>query len=126
MAIRTFNIDSFPKGYYMSWFVTTQATFLVKVKLFDDSKVYFEKEKQSPDINPPLAEGADTIAGNNLKITIEEPESKELKSSIISYNIPTADTASIVGHGYNIFIEDKDDNDYNDVSISLIAWKTKG
>lgn len=125
MATQTFNIDSFPKGHYMSWFATTQAEFLVKAKLFDDSKVYFEKSKQSRDIDPPLAQGADTIGGDNLKLTIEEPQSKVLDSSITAYNITTND-GSVVGYGYSICIEDQTDKDYNDVGISLVAWKSKG
>jgi len=109
----------------MSWFVTTQAAFLVKAKLFDDSKVYFEGSRQSRQIEPPLAQGADTIVGNNLNLMIDEPQSTKIDSSINTYNI-TTDDGTIVGYGYNICIEDQTDKDYNDVSISLVAWKTKG
>ena len=31
----------------------------------------------------------------------------------------------IVGQGYNILIEDADDDDYNDLYVSLIAWKAE-
>jgi len=125
MALKTFNIDSFPTGYYMSWLVTTQAAFLVKAKLSDDKKVYFDKSKKSTDINPPLALGADTIIGKKLSLTIDEPESSNIDSSINAYNI-TASDGSVVGYGYNICIEDQADKDYNDVCISLVAWKSKG
>jgi len=122
MAQKTFHIDSFPQGYFMSWFVTTQAAFLVKAKLYDDSKVYFEAEKQSMNIEPPLSSGYGTIVGNQLRLDIDEPQSAKLDSSINTYNI-TTDTGAIVGYGYNICIEDYNDHDYNDVSISLVAWK---
>ncbi|MEA3427854.1 MAG: hypothetical protein U9Q84_01260 [Thermodesulfobacteriota bacterium] len=125
MATKTYHIDSFPTGYYMSWFVTTQAAFLVTAKLFDDSKVYFDKPKESRDISPPLAQGTDTILGKNLKLIIDEPQSSRIDSSINTYNITTND-GTIVGYGYNICIEDQTDKDYNDVSISLVAWKSKG
>ncbi|ACF13137.1 conserved hypothetical protein [Chloroherpeton thalassium ATCC 35110] len=125
MAKKTFHIDSFQKGYFMSWFVTTQAAFLVKAKLYDSSKVYFEAQKQSVNIEPPLSTGYGTIMGNSLCLDIDEPQSANLDSSINTYNI-TTDTGAIVGYGYNICIEDQNDRDYNDVSISLVAWKHRG
>ncbi len=125
MASRTFNISSFPKDYFMSWFVTTQAAYLVNAKLFDNSKTYFQNSKQSTNINPPLAQGAETIQGNNIQIIIDEPQSSNLSASINAYNI-TNDSGSVVGYGYNISIEDQSDNDFNDVCISLVAWRNKG
>ena len=125
MATKTFNIDSFPTGHYMSWFVTTQAAFLVNARLFDDKHEYFKASKKSTNITPPLAQGAGDIKGKNLKLTIDEPESDKLDSSINAYNI-TASDGSVVGYGYNICIEDQADKDYNDVCISLVAWKSKG
>lgn len=125
MASKTFNIDSFPQGYFMSWCITTQAAFRVNAKLFDNSTVYFNASKQSTDIQPPLAIGAAPIAGSNVKLTIDEPQSSKLDASINTYNI-TTDNGSIVGYGYNISIEDESDKDYNDACISLVAWKNKG
>ncbi|MCS3461281.1 hypothetical protein ACW5WQ_18410 [Aeromonas rivuli] len=125
MANKTFNIDSFPAGYYMSWFVTTQAAFLIKAKLYDGNKVYFDKQKQSVDINPPLAQGADFVQGGQVKLSIDIAQSVKLSSSINTYNITTND-GTVIGYGYNISIEDQDDDDYNDVAISLVAWKNKG
>ncbi|MFY0629471.1 MAG: hypothetical protein JXR05_03760 [Flavobacteriaceae bacterium] len=109
----------------MSWFVTTQAAYLVNAKLFDNSKTYFEKSKQSININPPLAQGAEIIQGNNIRMIIEEPQSSNLRASINAYNI-TNDSGSVVGYGYNISIEDYLDEDFNDVCISLVAWRNKG
>lgn len=125
MASKTFNIDSFPIGYYMSWFVTTQAAFKIDVKLFDSSKTYFDASKQSTDIEPPLAQGAGFISGNNLQMSVVDTQSSKLDGSINTYNI-TTNTGTIVGYGYSICIEDQNDQDYNDVAISLVAWKNKG
>lgn len=125
MASKIFNIDSFPTGYYMAWFVTTQAAFLVNAKLYDSETTYFQNSKQSTNINPPLAQGAQMIAGNSIQLSIDEPQSTQLSSSINTYNI-TTDDGTVVGYGYNISIEDQTDKDYNDVSISLVAWKNKG
>lgn len=125
MAQKIFTIDSFPRGYYMSWFVTTQAAYTVTASLSDSSKQYFNNTKTSTDIAPPLAQGADFIQGNGLKLSINIPQSSSLDSSINTYAI-TTDTGAIVGYGYNICIEDSHDKDYNDVCVSLVAWKNKG
>lgn len=125
MASKTFNIDSFPSGYFMSWFVTTQAAFTVYAKLYDSNTKYFDDSKTSTSISPPLAQGSADIIGSNVKISINEPQSNQLISSINTYNI-TNDSGSIVGFGYNICIEDSGDADFNDVSINLVAWKSKG
>lgn len=125
MASKTFNIDSFPKGYFMSWCVTTQAAYKVNVKLYDDKSTYFSGSRQSRNAMPPLSVSAADIAGNNLKINIDIPESNKIESSINTYSI-TTNNGTIVGYGYNISVEDSADNDYNDVCISLVAWKNKG
>ena len=125
MAQKVFNIDSFPQGYYMSWFITTQAAFSVTVTLADSSGTYFSKSKQSTNIEPPLAQGSSTVNGSSLKLTVDIPQSNEILNSINSYNITRTD-GSIVGYGFNISIEDSSDMDFNDVSISLVAWCSKG
>jgi len=125
MAQKTFTIDSFPQGYYMSWFVTTQAAYSVTATLSDSSQQYFSNTKTSTNIQPPLAQGASLIQGSNLKLLVNIPQSSSLDSSINTYAI-TTDTGAIVGYGYNICIEDSGDKDYNDVAISLVAWRNKG
>lgn len=125
MAQKTFNIDSFPQGYFMSWFVTTQAAFAITASLSDSSGTYFSGTKASININPPLAQGAANVGGTNLVLNINIPQSAEILNSINSYNI-TNPSGSIVGYGYNICIEDGTDNDFNDVNIALVAWKSKG
>jgi hypothetical protein len=125
MAQKIYNLDSFPQGYYMSWFVTTQAAFEVTATLSDSSGVYFSQKKQGIDISPPLAQGASTVNGTNLILTIDIPQSPAILNSLNSYNITRPD-GSTVGYGFNITIEDGTDNDFNDVCISLVAWFAKG
>lgn len=125
MAQKIFNIDAFPQGYYMSWFVTTQAAYKIQATLQDDRKTYFSGSKTSTKIEPPLAQGAGFLEGSQLRLTVDIPQSRRIDSSINTYVI-TSDTGNIVGFGYNISIEDQDDRDYNDVCISLVAWKNKG
>lgn len=109
----------------MFWCVTTQAAFSVHAKLYDNQKTYFDNTRQNTEIDPPLAIGSDFMAGTGLKLLIEETQSQSIDASINTYNI-TRNDGSIIGYGYNISIEDSTDADYNDVSITLISWKSKG
>lgn len=122
---KTFTIDAFPQGYYMSWLVTTQADYLVQAKLFDSTTVYFDASKQGIDIEPPLAQGAATILGAGLQLSIEIDTSNDMDNSLNTFTITNAH-GDAVGYGYNIFIEDSTDADYNDVCVVLIAWRSKG
>ncbi len=121
---REFNVP-IPKGYFMSWFVTTQAAFEIKVTLKDDSKTYFSKSKQNTNIDPPLACSYSTIYGDNLKITVDIHKSKQILGGPHSNDI-TTDDGTVVGKEFNLCLEDSGDKDYNDVAISIIAWKSKG
>jgi hypothetical protein len=123
MSNKEFIIE-IPKNYYMSWCVTTQADNTIKVKLYDDTTIYFNASRRSLDILPPMAINASNINGDNLRLYIESSGSFPLKSNIVSYNILTKAGTS-VGKIYDICIEDYFDDDYNDVCISLVAWMKK-
>lgn len=125
MASKTFYVPNFFKGYFMTWNMNTQAAFKITVKLEDSSKTYVNNSDSSTNIDPPLAQGNSMIAGDNLKLTVSVPQSSELKASINSYNI-TRDDGMIVGYGFNLCLEDSNDNDYNDLYVSMACWKTKG
>lgn len=121
---REFNVP-IPKGYFMSWFVTTQAAFNVTVTLKDSVREYFSKSKRSMNIDPPLACSYSTVYGDNLKITIDIPQSTQILGGPHSNDI-TTDDGTVVGKEFNLCLEDSGDKDYNDVAISIIAWKSKG
>ncbi|KAA6328749.1 hypothetical protein EZS27_022385 [termite gut metagenome] len=124
MATRLFSI-AVDAGNYISWFVTTQASFAVTVTLKDDVKQYFTKTKQSRNIEPPLALDAAVVAGSNLQMIVDIPSSTAILGTPHSNDILT-DKGDIVGKEYTICLEDEKDQDYNDVAISIIAWKKKG
>ncbi len=109
----------------MSWFVTTQAAFKVTVTLKDSSREYFSKSKQNTNIDPPLACSYSTVYGDNLKITVDIPQSSQILGGPHSNDI-TTDDGTVVGKEFNLCLEDSGDKDYNDVAISIIAWKSKG
>lgn len=118
-------IIGIPKDYYMSWCVTTQADNTIRVKLYDDTTTYFDRSRRSVDILPPLALDASNVHGNELRLYIESSGSFPLKNNIVSYDI-TKKNGERVGKICDICIEDYLDDDYNDVCVSLVAWKKKG
>jgi hypothetical protein len=120
------NIEiNFPIGYFMFWFVTTQTPNRVTVKLYDSSKTYFEASRQSENINPPLSIGSQVLADSDLKINIKVDVNTNFVFTQNSYEIKT-DTGIVVGKGWDLCADDGTDDDYNDVSVSLVAWKSKG
>jgi hypothetical protein len=118
-----------PDGYFMSWFVTTQAALNHQVTLIDGSgNVYFKESKQSRDINPPLAIGYDYVKGNNLKVIVECISDPDIKFKGMPHSQDILnDNGDIVGKEFMLNLDDSAGNvDYNDVSISIVAWKSRG
>jgi hypothetical protein len=107
------------------WFVTTQTQNKVIVRLYDSGKTYFEASKQSENINPPLSIGSQVLAKGDLRINIKVEVNTNLVFTQNSYDIKT-DRGVVVGKGWDLCADDGTDDDYNDVSVSLVAWKSKG
>lgn len=113
-----------PQGYFLSWFCTTQAMFKISVSLKDEKKTYFSGSKASTDIKPPLAQGAEILAGKDLRLTISIPQSVKIRMET-NKNFVEVEGVE-VARCYTWLIEDQDDDDYNDLHLSLIGWKKKG
>lgn len=113
-----------PQGYFLSWFCTTQAAFKITVSLYDECKTYFKNSKESTDINPPLAQGAETLIGKNLRVSIDIPQSVKIRMET-NKNFVEVEGVE-VARCYTWLIEDQDDEDFNDMHLSLIGWKKKG
>lgn len=114
-----------PQGYFMSWFITTQAANKITVTLSDDKQTYMSKSKQSTNINPPLDCSYSMVSGNNLKISVDIPAASNILGAPHSNDI-TTDDGTVVGKEFTLCLEDSQDKDYNDVAISIIGWKSKG
>lgn len=120
----TINLGEFEKGEYLSWFVTTQASYEVTMTLRDDKKIYFKGTKKELNIAPPLAVGNDTYTGTNLRLEISIPESEDIKV-IPSMTSIITNTGKVVGHSFTGCGEDWNDADYNDFYINIVGWKSK-
>ena len=120
----TIQLGAFDKGEYLAWFVTTQAAYDVTITLKDDSKIYFEDNKATMNIAPPLAVGNEQYTGDNLRLEISIPESDDIKTLPTMTAIIT-NTGKIVGHNFICCGEDWNDADYNDFYINIVGWKSK-
>lgn len=124
MAKKSWKVN-IEQGYFISWFVTTQAANRVTVTLSDEDKIYFSESKQSTSIDPPLALGSAFVGGSELLIIVDVPNSSQLIGTPHSNDILT-DEGVVVGKEFNLSLEDQRDKDYNDVAVSIIGWKHKG
>lgn len=93
--------------------------------MMDSSGTYFNKDQASTQIEPPLARGAAFVSGRDLKLEVEVDGAQTLKSCLNTCEVPD-ESGMAKGVGYNISIEDQKDDDFNDASISLLCWMTKG
>lgn len=130
MSIRTWTLENFDKGQYMSWFVTTQAAKLIQVKLYDaDGNVYFYEHKQSTSINPPLAMGAEMIKATPVYLDIEVVnQTEDILAWFNNSSIQSATSTKKIGNSFILCGEDTPggDEDYNDVCVDITVWNTAG
>jgi hypothetical protein len=124
MATKVCKVDV-PQGWFISWFVTTQAGNKVTVKLADSAKTYFEASKQNTNIDPPLSVGYGFAKGTGLTLTIDVPASSGLKGEPHVSDVLTTN-GDVVGKEFVLCLEDWTDNDYNDIAVNINAWKSKG
>lgn len=124
---KSFDLNVIKKGMYICWNVSAQACFDSTVTIKDDTTTYaiIKKGKTRTPEFLFLNEGHHNVDGNNLTVIVESTESRILKSSVNAFTV-TSDSGRAVGCGYNICIEDQDDNDYNNVYINIVAWEKKG
>ncbi len=123
MAKKTFTLEGFEVGQYMSWFVTSQAANHIRVKLYDSTgTVYFEGRKSSVYIEPPIAQGSRTITGPGVKLEVESEEAEVLETWINNMQISSASNGKRVGNCFVLAGEDQNDEDYNDIYVNITAW----
>ncbi len=126
MAQQTFNLG-FAQGNYIYWNWTTQAANQVIVRLQDSKQVYINnasRQSTNPLVPTPIS-GGSVMAGNDLSLTIDIPNSSTLVPILTVSNVqgPGSQTGIQV---FNIAIEDGTDKDYNDVWFSIVGWNKKG
>lgn len=124
----TYFLREFEKGDFMLWDVCSQCMNTFTVTIRDDKKVYANIRKANPSTELQILsqESADYDGGSNLRIEIafDNPDAKIKKSQTAGAIMDKQ--SNTVGFSYTYCIEDGDDWDFNDVFITVIAWKNKG
>ena len=126
MATKTISLQNIPQGWYMAWSINTQAAFNICVTLNDSKTTYVNNVcRASTNFMPPLSSGYQQVAGTNMQLVIVISSTDTIQTVLQPYSVPTP-TGQIVGQGYTVLLEDSTDNDYNDLYVSIIAWKAQG
>lgn len=129
MAKKTWTLENFGKGQYMSWFVSTQSAVKFNVRLYDEEgNVYFKGTRQSTSIEPPLAQSAAHIKAEPVYLEIEAVGKPELFVWFNNSLITSATTGKRVGNSFILAAEDTKggDEDYNDIYAALTVWNKEG
>lgn len=126
MATKSYILSEISQGNNFCWYVCTQCMYSANVKIYDDTKTYFDGHKTTRSTSlQVMGQGWADLAGQQLKIDIDIPEASEIKQSLSSANI--SDTMGRkVGCVYDLCIEDSTDDDFNDIYLNIAAWSRKG
>lgn len=124
----TYYLGGIKKGDLILWDVCSQCANTFSVTIKDDNKTYatIGKDDYITELNILSHESALYDGGRNLRIEVEfDNPSVEIKTAVASGSIKN-EKKNTIGHLYNYSLEDGDDADYNDVSISITSWKKQG
>lgn len=123
----TYELEQFPKGYFLAWNVSTQCANTVNVSLKVGNTEYFSANKTDSNAKLQLIGQGSRVhdCDGTPVLTITINESSEIKSSFTSGAI-NDQRARKIGYVYDFCLEDGIDDDYNDVYINIVGWAKKG
>lgn len=125
MATKTIPLNLLTKGYYMSWFMGTQAAFNICVTLKDDTRTYVSNQCRKSTTFGVMDEGFEEIVGSNMEIIVDIDSSHNIL--VVNHPVVVPNVQGLtVAQGYVLCFEDASDQDFNDLYVSLMAWKGKG
>ncbi len=113
-----------PQGYYMCFSFTTQAANKVYIKLYDETTVYLDEERQSTE-PAPMVTGDGYVQGEAMRLKLDIPASSNIEIRKNSWDI-TGPGGEVIARTMVFLVEDYIDYDYNDVILTITAWKEKG
>lgn len=114
------------KGYALSWSAFTRASRGITVSMTDETgHKYFTLNKADEGAGNYaykfLGEGADTCAGSQLKVCLENSYKEELQAVVSATQIYGSD-GRLKGISYTVCAEDYTDANFNDFCLSVVAW----
>ena len=97
MASQKYILTEIKKGYNLSWYVCSQCYYTGTIKLYDDTgKVYFTCSKTSGGTSyQSLAQGHVDFTGNELYLSVEIPQSTEIRQSITANSVTDAHAVKV-------------------------------
>lgn len=128
MAEKRISLDGIKKGDFIAYSVSTQTSSGSVTKMTAGIHNIFTatKEKGGSNAFSIIKQGqCDYDFYECPELVISIPGASELGISEVEGKILNKNQQR-VGHSYTISVEDWIDNDYNDICISIIAWRKKG
>lgn len=115
-----------PKGYYVVCVMQTQAAYTYKVRLADenDADLILPMTRRSQEALPPECAALGAFNANRCEVVIEVSESRNLDVRMAVNDFNGVDDSTVV-RSYTIIAEDADDADYNDLFLTVTAYKKR-
>lgn len=125
MSTKTIPLELIPQGWYMSWFMGTQAGFKICATLSDSSTTYVDNQCRQSTTFGTLAQGFAQVRGTNLQLQVDISSSHKIL--VVNHPVVVPNVQGIsVAQGYVLAFEDSDDQDFNDLYVTIMAWKSVG
>lgn len=127
MSNASLQLPNIPQGWYMHFDLFTQSGANTCVTLKDSAKTYIDNAcQQSTSPVPPLAQGFVQVEGTDVQLEVASSSSSNLQFRLEPVQVNHPQTQELIATGYVVFMEDWTDNDFNDLSGAILAWKTRG
>ena len=125
MAIKQIPLELISKGWYMSWSISTQAANNICVTLQDSMTSYVNNVCRQSQTFGILSEGFQQVNGTDMSLTVDIDSSDNI--FVVNHPIVVPNLNGIaVAQGYAFAFEDEDDQDFNDLYVSIMAWRKSG
>ena len=113
-----------PQGYFMCWNFTTQAANKVNIELYDELGNTYMKETRCSTNPEPMVSGSGFLKGKKLLLRLDVPQSERVELRKNMWDI--TDGSAILARSVVILAEDYYDYDFNDIQLSITAFRSKG
>lgn len=113
-----------PKNYFVVVSMTTQAAFKINVAIADDDNTYFSESRQSTEAIPVISKSF-YVSDDNIVLTIDVPQSFRLDVRMNVMDIKN-ESGVLISRTISIVAEDSYDYDYNDLLLTISAWRSEG
>ena len=125
MASHTIPLQLVTRNWYMSWFMATQAAFNICVTLEDNAKQYVANKCRQSTAFGVLDQGFAQVAGDDMQLVVNIASSERIL--VVNHPVVVPNVKGIaVAQGYVFAFEDQDDQDFNDLYCTIMAWESVG